>query len=101
MKIKVNTPIALCGGVASAVHSGILTSAAKHNGPLAPSPASHAYLGNANLSDADLGGADLSDAKNLTQTQLDKACGNAKTKLAKSLTLKPCLTDDWAGRPRR
>ncbi|WP_404943815.1 hypothetical protein [Rhizobium ruizarguesonis] len=30
---------------------------------------------------ADLTGADLTGAKNLTQTQLDKACGDAKTML--------------------
>jgi len=61
---------------------------------------SKAQLGFANLSGADLtqvdlSGADLSDAnlsnvKNLTQAQLDKACGNANTKLPKELTLKPC-----------
>jgi uncharacterized protein YjbI with pentapeptide repeats len=42
------------------------------------------------LRDANLSGADLSDAKNLTQTQLDKACGKAETKLPEGLTLKPC-----------
>jgi uncharacterized protein YjbI with pentapeptide repeats len=54
---------------------------------------SRAELNDANLSDANLSGADLSDAKNLTQTQLDKACGNANTKLPEGLTLKPCSTD--------
>jgi uncharacterized protein YjbI with pentapeptide repeats len=40
---------------------------------------------------ANLSGANLSSAKNLTQTQLDKACGNANTKLPEGLTLiKPC-----------
>ena len=38
----------------------------------------------------DLSYADLTDAKNLTQTQLDKACGDAHTKLPEGLTLKPC-----------
>jgi hypothetical protein len=57
-----------------------------------------AYLGGANLSDANLSDAnlsnvDLSDAKNLTQTQLDEACGSASTKLPEGLTLKPCSTD--------
>jgi Pentapeptide repeats (8 copies) len=64
---------------------------------------SGAYLFSANLSDADLSdaelsganlsGADLRNVKNLTQTQLEEACGNANTKLPEGLTLKPCPTD--------
>ena len=54
---------------------------------------SRADLSGADLSRADLSGADLSRAENLTQTQLDKACGNADTKLPEGLTLKPCPTD--------
>jgi uncharacterized protein YjbI with pentapeptide repeats len=55
-----------------------------------------ADLSGADLLKADLSGANLSDAllsdvKNLTQTQLDKACGNTNTKLPKELTLKPCV----------
>jgi len=42
----------------------------------------------ANLSGANLSGANLTGAKNLTQEQLDKACGNADTKLPEGLTLK-------------
>jgi uncharacterized protein YjbI with pentapeptide repeats len=48
---------------------------------------SGANLSGADLSGANLSGADLSGAENLTQTQLDKACGNAKTKPP---TLKAC-----------
>jgi uncharacterized protein YjbI with pentapeptide repeats len=49
----------------------------------------------ANLKGADLSGANLSDADlsgviNLTQTQLDGACGNSDTKLPNGLTIKPC-----------
>jgi hypothetical protein len=56
---------------------------------------SGADLYRVNLSGADLyrpnlSGANLLGAKNLTQTQLDKACGNADTKLPEGLTLKPC-----------
>jgi uncharacterized protein YjbI with pentapeptide repeats len=56
---------------------------------------SFANLSGADLFKVDLSGANLSDAlisdvKNLTQTQLDKACGNANTKLPEDLTLKPC-----------
>ena len=51
---------------------------------------SNADLGHANLSDARLIGADLTGAKNLIREQLDKACGNEKTKLPEGLTLKPC-----------
>jgi uncharacterized protein YjbI with pentapeptide repeats len=49
---------------------------------------SDAYLGSVNLS-----GANLYIAKNLTQTQLDMACGNANTKLSDGLKVKTCSTD--------
>jgi hypothetical protein len=52
-----------------------------------------ADLSSANLSGANLSSADLSSVRNLTQTQLDKACGNSDTKLLEGLTLKPCSTD--------
>ena len=42
----------------------------------------------ANLTSVNLTGADLRDARDLTQEQLDKACGNADTKLPGGLTLK-------------
>jgi uncharacterized protein YjbI with pentapeptide repeats len=51
----------------------------------------------ANLSGAILIRANLSNAKDLTQTQLDAACG-ADAKLPPGLTLKPC-PDDWERRP--
>jgi uncharacterized protein YjbI with pentapeptide repeats len=58
---------------------------------------SYADLSNADLIGADLSNANLSNAKlrgvkNLTQAQLDKACGNADTKLpeGQGLTLKAC-----------
>jgi len=50
-------------------------------------------LSGAHLTGADLSYANLSDAENLTQTQLDEACGNANTKLPEGLTLKSCSTD--------
>jgi len=53
---------------------------------------SAADLSDANLGNAGLSGATLSNAKNLTQTQLDEACGNA-TKLPEGLTIKMCSTD--------
>ncbi|MGC0389367.1 pentapeptide repeat-containing protein [Bradyrhizobium sp. USDA 241] len=58
----------------------------------------NADLSRANLSGASLLGAtlldaDLSGARNLTQAQLDKACGNANTKLPEGLTIKRCPTD--------
>jgi uncharacterized protein YjbI with pentapeptide repeats len=52
-----------------------------------------ANLKEANLSRADLSDANLSDARNVTQTKLDAACGNADTKLPEGLTLKPCSKD--------
>jgi uncharacterized protein YjbI with pentapeptide repeats len=48
---------------------------------------SGAVLSDANLSNADLSDADLSGVKNLTQTQLDEACGDANTKLPEGLIL--------------
>jgi hypothetical protein len=60
-----------------------------------------ANLSDAKLSGANLSGANLSDAEfiggafrtKLTQTQLDKACGNTQTTLPEGFTLKPCSTD--------
>ena len=49
---------------------------------------SSADLRGANLIGANLIGANLIGAKDLTQEQLDKACGNADTKLPEGLTLK-------------
>jgi hypothetical protein len=60
---------------------------------------SYAPLNGANLSGASLIGADLSVAQNLTQTQLDKACGDANTKLPDGLTLKPCQMSDQSKVP--
>ena len=51
-----------------------------------------ATLSDATLSDADLNGANLRGAKNLTQEQLDRACGNENTKLPEGLTLKARAT---------
>jgi uncharacterized protein YjbI with pentapeptide repeats len=50
----------------------------------------NADLNNSILNYAHLSDANLSDVKNLMQTQLDDACGNAKTKLLEGLTLKLC-----------
>jgi hypothetical protein len=48
-----------------------------------------ANLMRANLTDADLTRANLTDARNLTQEQLNQACGT-ETTLPPGLTLKPC-----------
>jgi Pentapeptide repeats (8 copies) len=50
----------------------------------------NANLRDAQLGGADLGGADLSGAQNLTQTQLDGACSDPKTKLPEGLTPTLC-----------
>jgi uncharacterized protein YjbI with pentapeptide repeats len=49
-----------------------------------------ANLRDANFSVAYLIRADLTGAKNLTQTQLNEACGNNETRLPEGLSLKPC-----------
>ena len=51
---------------------------------------SGANLSGANLSGADLSGANLTDTKGVTQSQLNKACGDKETRLPSGLTLKPC-----------
>jgi uncharacterized protein YjbI with pentapeptide repeats len=53
-----------------------------------------ANLSDANLTKANLSDANLSDSINLTQTQLDKACGNSNTKLPEGFTPpSPCSPD--------
>ena len=47
-------------------------------------------LTGADLQGANLSGADLSLAKGLTQSQLDRACGDASTRLPKGKTISPC-----------
>jgi uncharacterized protein YjbI with pentapeptide repeats len=44
----------------------------------------------ADLRRTELGGANLEDAKNLSQEQLDVACGDKATKLPKGLTINLC-----------
>ena len=51
---------------------------------------SRANLSGASLLGATLLNAGLSGARNLTQTQLDKACGNANTELPEGLTIRRC-----------
>jgi Pentapeptide repeats (8 copies) len=53
-----------------------------------------ADLQGANLRGAYLGGANLQGAKNLTQDQLDSACGDEKTRLPASLTIRTCPVGD-------
>ena len=49
-----------------------------------------ANLSGANLRNANLPGANLIDTKGVTQSQLNKACGDKETTLPSRLTLKPC-----------
>ena len=53
-----------------------------------------ADLTGADFSGAKLNGANLIDARNLTQSQLDRACGDKNTKLDSGLTIKPCDKSD-------
>jgi len=75
------------------LHVANLSGAILHGVNLHVANLSGANLSDANLSGADLSDADLSNARNLTQTQLDEACGNASTKLPEGLTVKACSTD--------
>ena len=56
-----------------------------------------ADLRGANLLGAKLQGADLRGAKNLTQEQLDEACGDEKTELSEGLTIETCLKEQEEG----
>ena len=49
-----------------------------------------AILFRANLQGADLRGANLTEVKELTQLQLDQACGDEETKLPDGLTIATC-----------
>ncbi len=49
-----------------------------------------ANLKNTVLFRADLRGADLTDAKGLKQDRLNRACGDATTKLPRGLRVRPC-----------
>jgi uncharacterized protein YjbI with pentapeptide repeats len=71
-----------------------MISANLHGADLSNADLENANLGVASLSDADLrganlSGADLRQAIDLTQDQLDKACGD-NVKLDRGLTVKPC-----------
>jgi len=76
-----------------------------HRANLTNASLSSARLINADLSGAillgaNLSGADLSRARNLTQTQLDAACGDANTKLPEGLKPpKPCQAMPPLGGP--
>ncbi len=43
-----------------------------------------------NLEDADLSGADLRNARGLTQTQLNEACGDRRTRLPRGMRVQGC-----------
>jgi uncharacterized protein YjbI with pentapeptide repeats len=49
-----------------------------------------ANLTRADLTAANLAAADLSESKNITQDQLNRACGDPSTKLPPGLTIAPC-----------
>lgn len=49
-----------------------------------------ARFGGANITDANFSGAELADAQNLTQAQLNTACGDASTTLPTGLTIPHC-----------
>jgi uncharacterized protein YjbI with pentapeptide repeats len=51
-----------------------------------------ADLRGANLTGANLSGAELAGAHGLTQSQLNRACGDAATQLPPGLTIPPCPT---------
>ncbi|HEX7929798.1 MAG TPA: pentapeptide repeat-containing protein, partial [Sphingomicrobium sp.] len=60
------------------------------NADLASSSFDGADFREADFSRTTLQGADLSNARNLTQRQLDDACGDARTRLPRGLTVRAC-----------
>jgi len=71
------------------------TGANFRNTDLAAANLAHAKLDGADFTNADLTitsfkGTDLTKAVGLTQAQLDKACGDADTKLPAGLSVQPC-----------
>ena len=56
-----------------------------------------ANLQGANLQGANLQGANLRLAENLTQQQLDGACGDEETKLSEGLTIRTCPEEQEEG----
>jgi hypothetical protein len=72
--------------------SGALLSVANlSRAELADVDLSGADLSNANLSDTKLWDTDLTRVENLSQWQLDKACGNDRTKLREGFKLRTCM----------
>lgn len=57
-----------------------------------------ADLTGADFTRADLSGADLTTAQGLTQSQLDKGCGNGLTRLPQGLTISSCSDRMYANR---
>jgi hypothetical protein len=68
----------------------LLASASFRNADLHGTNFSGADFSGTDISDAVLRGANLSDAQNLTQEQLDTACGDERTRLPPGLTIRPC-----------
>ena len=69
--------------------SANLTGATLFNAKLQKANLNGANLSEARLKGANFDEADLRDALNLTQTQLDEACGTG-TKLPKGLSIQAC-----------
>jgi hypothetical protein len=80
LKADLRAAALLRANLSGAILSGAILSGANLSGT---------DLRSAILSDADLRNADLSGARNVTQAQLDKACG-INTMLPPGLTIKPC-----------
>jgi len=85
--------------------SAILEDANFEDADLERADLSGAILEDANFEDADLGGANLvkavlwganlSQARNLTQQQLDTACGDESTQLPADYTIPMCSDVEW------
>jgi len=72
------------------IHGANLEGASLRDANLAEANLTFTNFKRTNLWNADLAGADLSDAENLTQAQLDGACGSEKTMLPEGLTIRHC-----------
>lgn len=57
----------------------------------------HSKFEGAKFANANISGADFSTAVDLTQSQLDTACGDGETRLPRGLTVVPCRIEDLEG----
>ena len=85
----------------SSLVNSSLREASLNHADLCSADLSDADVWNAKLADANLSGANLQGVRNLTQEQLDEACGSVDTKLPNGLLIGECskiASNTWVER---